>query len=265
MQNHIPIFQVDAFSDEPFHGNPATVCILEAPKTAEWMQSIAAEMNLSETAFLLREGKGYHLRWFTPAVEVDLCGHATLASAHILWETGRLALDETAQFHTLSGLLTARRAGDRIELDFPARNLHPTELPGPILKALGVQPTVTFTDHEGTYLIELEDEGEVRSAFPDFGALKEIPSHLYILTCHSSTPRYDFISRVFAPYVGVNEDPVTGSAHCYLGPYWSKKMGKAVFSAYQASARGGELRIRVEGSRVILGGQAVTVLRGELV
>ena len=263
MGTTIPLYQVDAFTGEAFRGNPAAVCMLDAPRPVAWMQAVAREMNLSETAFLLPEGEGYHLRWFTPTVEVPLCGHATLASAHILWETGRLKPDVIAQFHTLSGLLTARKVGNRIELNFPAKTVEPAEIPERILKALGVRPHSSWqNDHD--YLMEVGDEDIVRGLQPDFNILRDIPSHLFIVTAVSKNPGYDFISRVFVPYNGIDEDPVTGSAHCYLGPYWAHKMKKAVFAAYQASERGGELRVRLQEDRVILGGQAVTITRGEL-
>ena len=263
MEKTIPIYQVDAFTAEAFRGNPAAVCLLEKPRPAAWMQAVAREMSLSETAFLLPEGEGYHLRWFTPTVEVPLCGHATLASAHVLWETGRLDPDATAQFHTLSGLLTARKVGVRIELNFPAKTVQPAEISRRILTALGVSPYLSWQNDQD-YLIEVEDEDIVRGLQPDFTVLREIPSHLLIVTAVSKNPRYDFVSRVFVPHSGIDEDPVTGSAHCYLGPYWARKMEKAVFAAYQASERGGELRVRLQEDRVILGGQAVTILRGEL-
>ena len=263
MDTTIPIYQVDAFTSEAFRGNPAAVCLLDTPRSVAWMQAVAREMNLSETAFLLPEGEGYHLRWFTPTVEVPLCGHATLASAHVLWESGRLNQDATAQFHTLSGLLTARKVGNRIELNFPAKTVQPAEISERIMRALGVRSHMTWKNDDN-YLIEVENEDIVRGLEPDFITLRDIPSHLIIVTAVSENPTYDFVSRVFVPYEGIDEDPVTGSAHCYLGPYWARKMEKAVFAAYQASMRGGELRVRLQEDRVILGGQAITVIRGDL-
>ena len=259
----LTIFQVDAFTDKPFAGNPAAVCILPEPRDDRWLQSVALEMNLSETAFLLRQANGFSLRWFTPAVEVILCGHATLASAHILWETCSLRRDEQARFHTLSGLLKAERRGDWIELDFPAEPEQASVDPATVERALGVG-----TKHVGRnrmyYLAEVDSEEKVRNLHPDLSLVAALPTQGIAVTSPSSSPQYDFISRFFAPQAGVNEDPVTGSAHCLLGPYWGKRLGKSEFLAYQASARGGVVRVRLGGDRVHLGGQAVTVLRGEL-
>jgi PhzF family phenazine biosynthesis protein len=257
-----PLYQVDAFSVRAFGGNPAAVCLLEIPMADEWMQSVAAEMNLSETAFLLPENDGYRLRWFTPKVEVHLCGHATLASSHVLFETGRLKPDETARFYTLSGLLTARKDGEWVELNFPARQVEPIEPPAALVAALGVQPI--FTGKAGGYLVEVASEKEVRGCTPDFERLKELVDHGVILTSRAASPEYDFVSRFFAPALGINEDPVTGSAHTKLAPYWAGKLGKTSFMAYQASARGGILKVRLDGERVLIAGQAVTVFRGEL-
>jgi len=259
----VPIFQVDAFTGRPFAGNPAAVCILPEPRDAVWMQNVAREMNLSETAFLLQEADGFNLRWFTPTVEVDLCGHATLASAHVLWEAGYLKPDEQARFFTRSGLLRGDRQGDWIELDFPAEPEQPTPAPGEIAKALGVTPQYVGKNRFD-YLVHVDSEHTVRSLRPDFGALKQIPARGFIVTSIAVSPGYDFVSRFFAPAAGIDEDPVTGSAHCCLGPFWSARLGKDEFVAYQASARGGILRVRLTRQRVFLGGQAVTVLRGKL-
>jgi PhzF family phenazine biosynthesis protein len=260
----IPIYQVDAFTAKPFAGNPAGVCILAEPADPTWMQNVAREMNLSETAFILPEADGYRLRWFTPAVEVDLCGHATLATAHILWETGRLTANEGARFYTRSGLLKAKRKGDFIELDFPAKPEESTApLPG-LAEALGLSP-LYVCKNKFDYLVEVESEDVVRNLKPDFSKLKEIEARGVIVTSRSKTAPYDFISRFFAPRVGVNEDPVTGSAHCFLGPYWAKRLGKNEFFAYQASARGGEIGVQLSGARVFLSGRAATVIRGDLV
>ncbi len=257
------IYQVDAFTDRPFAGNPAGVCILPGPAPDAWMQAVAREMNLSETAFLLPQADGFNLRWCTPAVEVKLCGHATLASAHILFETGVLRPDAQARFHTLSGLLTAERRGDWIELNFPAKLDEPAEPPAGLAEALGATPQ-HVSKNGLTYLVEVASEAIVRGLQPDFGALLKLPVRGVIVTARSATPEFDFVSRFFAPAVGINEDPVTGSAHCYLTPYWADRLGKTEMIAYQASARGGILRVRLAGDRVILGGQAVTVLIGEL-
>jgi len=257
------IIQVDAFTTRPFAGNPAAVCILAAPRPDAWMRDVAREMNLSETAFLHPEDGGYRLRWFTPAVEVDLCGHATLASAHVLWEDGHLAAGEQARFHTRSGLLLADRRGDWIELDFPAKIAAVAEAPPGLLAALGVQ-AVSVSRNQFDYLVEVASEEEVRSAAPDFGALKRVEARGVIVTARAAGIDCDFVSRFFAPAVGVDEDPVTGSAHCALGPYWAARSGKTEFTAYQASARGGVVRVKVSGDRVMIGGQAVIVMRGEL-
>ncbi len=258
------IFQVDAFTDKPFAGNPAGVCILSEPRDESWMQNVAREMNLSETAFLLKEQDGFNLRWFTPAVEVDLCGHATLASAHILWEEGYLKPEEQARFNTRSGLLTAERQDDWIEMNFPATPEEPAEAPADLIEALGV-PAAYVGKNRFDYLVEVDSEEVVRNMQPDFTLLAKVPARGIMVTSIPSTQDYDFVSRFFAPQVGINEDPVTGSAHCCLGPYWNKRLEKNEFVACQASARGGIIRVRVDGDRVYLGGQAVTVLRAELI
>lgn len=258
------IVQVDAFTATPFAGNPAAVCVLPAPRDERWMQDVAREMNLSETAFLLRRDDGFNLRWFTPVVEVDLCGHATLASAHVLWEDGHLEPAAQARFHTRSGLLTAVRQGDWIEMDFPAEPAGRTDPPADLLRALGVTPTYVGRNRLD-YLIEVASEAVVRGLQPDFGLLGRVDARGVIVTAPAAARPYDFVSRFFAPRAGVNEDPATGSAHCCLGPYWGARFEKTDLVGYQASARGGVVRVRVAGSRVVLGGQAVTVLRGELV
>jgi PhzF family phenazine biosynthesis protein len=257
------IYQVDAFTDKPFAGNPAGVCVLPRPKEDAWMQNVAREMNLSETAFLLKQGDGYRLRWFTPAVEVELCGHATLASAYILWETGLLSHGEPARFHTLSGLLTAARREDEVELDFPATPDEPAEAPAGLAEILGAKPK-NFRCSRFDHLVELESEGIVRGLRPDFGRLKALPVRGIMVTSRASTPDFDFVSRFFGPAVGIDEDPVTGSAHCCLGPYWSKRLGKTELVAYQASARGGVVGVTIAGDRVRLRGKAVTVMVAKL-
>ena len=259
----LPLFQVDAFSNEPFKGNPAGVCLLDSPRPDAWLQAVAREMNLSETAFLLPETDGFRLRWFTPAVEVRLCGHATLASAVVLFDTGRLPIGATARFYTLSGLLTAEQTDRWIWLNFPARPVQPAEPPPGLLEALGVQPT--FLGHSvEDFLVEVETEAEVLAAEPNFAALRQVPVRGVILTSRAAGGRVDFVSRFFAPAVGVNEDPVTGSAHTVLVPYWSEKLGTNQMHAEQVSARGGTLHLRQEGDRVLIGGQTVIVFRGEL-
>jgi PhzF family phenazine biosynthesis protein len=259
----LTITQVDAFTSEPFSGNPAAVCILPEERDATWMQNVAREMNLAETAFLVPRSDGYGLRWFTPTVEVDLCGHATLASAHVLWETSRLATAETARFHTRSGLLTAARRGDWIELDFPATPDVPIEAPPGLAEALGASP-LYVGQGRFDYIVELEGEEAVRGLRPDFGRLGKIGGRGVIVTSRSASADWDFVSRFFAPAFGIDEDPVTGSAHCCLAPFWSRRLDKNTFLARQVSARGGVLKVELRGDRVGLGGQAVTVLRGEL-
>ncbi len=257
------IFQVDAFTDTPFQGNPAAVCVLPQQRDEHWMQDLATEMNLSETAFLVQQDDGYNLRWFTPAVEVDLCGHATLASAHILWETGMLAADREARFFTHSGLLTAARHGDWIQLDFPSEPESAADTPQNLDKALGV-PAIYVGKNRFDYLVEMESEGLVRNLTPDFQLLSSISSRGFMVTSRSDADEFDFISRFFAPAFGINEDPVTGSAHCCLGPFWAERLNKTELTAYQASPRGGIVRVRVSQERVFLSGKAVTVMRGIL-
>jgi PhzF family phenazine biosynthesis protein len=260
----IRIVQVDAFTDRPFRGNPAAVCVLPADAPEQWMRDVAREMNLSETAFLVVQGDGYNLRWFTPAVEVDLCGHATLASAHVLWQDGHLARGEQARFHTRSGLLTADRDGDWIELNFPAKVASAAEPPPALLPALGIAGARFVGKSAFDYLVEIESEDAVRRLAPDYSALGSLPVRGVIVTARGESGGFDFVSRFFAPGSGVDEDPVTGSAHTALGPYWAPLLGKTEFTAFQASARGGVVRVRLEGDRVLLGGQAVTVMTGEL-
>ena len=258
------IFQVDAFTREPFSGNPAGVCVMTDAADEAWMQRVAAEMNLSETAFLYPEDGEFNLRWFTPAMEVGLCGHATLASAHVLWEEGHLPSGKQARFRTRSGLLTADRIDDLIELALPAEPPQPAQAPRGVTEALGVSPKYTGKGRMN-YLIEVETEDVVRGLSPDFSALSRLPPAGYIVTSEAPSSGYDFVSRFLVPTAGIDEDPVTGSAHCCLGPYWMERLGKDTFVAYQASARGGVVYVRVDGDRVHVGGHAVTVIRGELV
>jgi len=257
------IFTVDAFTCEHFRGNPAAVCILSTGRDARWMQLVAREMNLSETAFLQRGRDGYDLRWFTPVVEVDLCGHATLASAHILWEAGYEEVRDEIRFNTRSGRLSAVKKGDWIELDFPAEPAMMVEPPALVLEALGIKPMYAGKNRFD-YLIEVESEEIVRSIKPDFKLLSEATERGVMVTAISDIKGYDFVSRFFAPAVGIDEDPVTGSAHCCLGPYWKERLGKSELLAYQASERGGILRVGVGKERVRIGGMAITVMKGEL-
>jgi len=257
------ITQVDAFTGKPFAGNPAAVCMLKGVADEGWMRNVAREMNLSETAFLYPRGGEFILRWFTPSVEVALCGHATLASAHVLWEEGRLVRDQQARFRTKSGLLTAELKGDWIELDFPAVGVEAANPPPGLIEALGIKPTYVGRN-KFDYLVEAESEETVRNAKPDHTRLRQVEARGVIITSRSTTSQFDFVSRFFAPGSEIDEDPVTGSAHCALGPYWKVRLKRNEFVAYQASPRGGVVRVRVEGDRVRLAGQAVTVMRGEL-
>ena len=265
----VPIFQVDAFTDLRYRGNPAAVCLLDRALKPAWMQAVAAEMNLSETAFVLpaRDGETFALRWFTPTTEVPLCGHATLAAAHVLWETGRVPAGDGAVFNTASGPLDCRLVDGEIEMDFPAE---------PALPAVASVTPVRLDDAlrgaalqvlrgERNYLVALADETAVRELRPNLAVLARLDAMGVIVTAPSSDGRYDFVSRYFAPQMGIPEDPVTGSAHCMLGPWWAARLGKIEVVGHQVSARGGTVRVRVEGDRVRLGGRAVTVLRGELV
>lgn len=260
----LPIYQVDSFAEKAFAGNPAGVCLLlNGERDADWMQNVAMEMSLSETAFLCPQEDGWNLRWFTPTVEVDLCGHATLASAHVLFSQGLAEPEEIIKFHTLSGLLTARLNEDWIELDFPAEAAWPEEIDPGIIAALGVKPLFAGRNRID-YLVEVATEAEVLRLKPDMGRLAGLTQRGVMVTAPASREGYDFVSRFFAPGIGIDEDPVTGSAHCCLGPFWRDKLKQDEFVAYQASSRGGTVRVRIQGDRILLGGQAVLVLRGEL-
>lgn len=264
-----PIWQVDAFTDRPFAGNPAAVAWLDAEADPVWMQHVAAEMNLAETAFVhpRPDGDGYGLRWFTPAAEVDLCGHATLAAAHALWGAGRIPAGPI-RFHTRSGVLTCVKQGDRIELDFPSTPPQESNVNPQLLIALGAIAAAYFGHTRFDVFVELDSAESVRSLRPDFRKLKALNARGIIATARHDNPgddpKYDFISRFFAPAVGIDEDPVTGSAHCALAPYWSERLHKTEMTGFQASPRGGVVGVRVNGDRVVLSGQAVTVLEGSL-
>lgn len=257
------LYQVDAFTDRPFTGNPAAVCVLEEWSPDEWMQGVALEMNLSETAFVLPEGEGYRLRWFTPSTEVDLCGHATLATAFTLWHIGRS--ETVLRFQTRSGELRARREGAWIELDFPAQPVREIAASDIVSASLGGAIPVRLGRLRFAYLAELEDEATVRGLTPDFGQMRRLDAEGVVVTARAEGKPYDFVSRFFAPNVGVDEDPVTGSTHCALGPYWSARLGKNSVVGYQASRRGGTVRVRTSGERVFLGGQAVLTAEIRLV
>jgi PhzF family phenazine biosynthesis protein len=257
-----PIWQVDAFTDEPFRGNPAGVCVLEEPRSDAWMQYVALEMNLSETAFLVPQEGGFLLRWFTPACEVRLCGHATLASAHVLWSEGLVERSRSIEFETLhSGVLSARSAGSRIELDFPARVPEETTPPDGLTEALGFEALLVARAARD-FLVLADSEETVRGLRPDVTRLRRVEARGVIVT--APAVEFDFVSRFFAPAVGVDEDPVTGSAHCALCPFWAERLGKLAMIGYQASARGGVVAVTLAGDRVVLAGEAVTTLRGEL-
>jgi len=259
----LPVCVVDAFAEKPFTGNPAAVVFLDGPRDDAWRQSVAAEFNLSETAFVEAEGDVFRLRWFTPAIEVDLCGHATLAAAHALWETGRLAPSLPANFATKSGRLSARRDGEWIILDLPALPVRPAKPPPGLLAALADTP-MAFCENDGVYLLEMDSEATVRRAAPNLAAWSALTKKGLLLTAAAKRPTHDFVSRCFFPAEGIDEDPVTGSAHCALGPYWSERLNKPVLTALQASKRGGFLLVRPKGARVEIGGRAVTVWNGSL-
>ena len=262
----VTLFLIDAFADRPFTGNPAAVCLLGAPAEPVWMQRVASEMNQAETAFVVpRADGGFDLRWFTPTVEIDLCGHATLASAHALWETGGLASGVAARFMTRSGWLGCRRDGARIVMDFPAQPARAALPPaGDLADILGAR-LIWVGTNAIDWLVELDDAATVRTLAPDLGRLAEIPTRGVIVTAVSDDPAYDFVSRFFAPASGIAEDPVTGSAHACLGPFWGKRLNKHELVGWQASRRGGMVGVGLRGDRVRLSGGAVTVLRGELV
>jgi PhzF family phenazine biosynthesis protein len=257
-----PLFHVDAFTSAAFRGNPAAVCLLAAPRPTRWLQAVAAEMNLSETAFVQPTARGFRLRWFTPKVEVDLCGHATLAAAHVLWTEGLAPGGAVLRFATRSGVLTATKSGARIELDFPARPAEACRPPAGLAKALGAVPQ-TVARNQDDYLVELRDEATVCGLQPDFAALAKLPVRGIAVTARVLRG-LDFVSRFFAPRVGVPEDPVTGSAHCALGPFWAAKLGRTTLRGFQASARGGIVEVELRGERALLRGEAVTVVRGQL-
>lgn len=259
----LKLFTVDAFTDKPFAGNPAAVCVMDEPLDEATMRLVAREMNLSETAFLERQGDVFRLRWFTPNVEVDLCGHATLASAHVLWEKGYIDPNQPIAFATRSGRLSAVSSGHMIELNFPAVVAAPTEVPAGLESALG-EKILWCGLNSMDYLVEIQDETRLRNLKPDLMMIANLPVRGVIVTCQSSSSGFDFISRFFAPAAGVPEDPVTGSAHCALAPYWRSKLGKDELRAYQASERGGIVAASVQGDRVLLRGQSVTMASIEL-
>jgi len=264
----VPVYTVDAFATTAFGGNPAAVCLLEGPRTERWMQQVAAEMNLSETAFVERRDGVFALRWFTPRTEIGLCGHATLASAHVLWETGWLDVESPARFETRSGTLLAERRAEVIELDLPAIPVMDAKAPAPVITALGVRPVYVGETPERDLedrdlLIHVDSEAIVRGVAPDYAVLRQ--HHLgVIVTARATTPGFHFVSRYFAPWWGIDEDPVTGVAHCSLAGYWASRLGRPALVGFQASRRGSVVHTRVTGDRVRVSGPAVTVLRGWL-
>ncbi len=256
-------FVVDAFTGRPFAGNPAAVVPLDEWKDDRWLQNVAMEMNLSETAFFVPEGEGFHLRWFTPKVEVDLCGHATLATAKIVSHLGLVEQGREIRFASRSGQLLARVGAERIELDFPLKPEQGAAPPPGLLESLGVNARYVGLN-SFDYLVEVASERFVRGMSPDFKRLAAVSCRGIIVTARSDDPKYDFVSRFFAPAAGIDEDPVTGSAHCCLADFWSRRLGKSKLVGYQASSRGGVVHVEVRGERVILGGQAVIVAKGKL-
>jgi PhzF family phenazine biosynthesis protein len=259
----VSIACVDAFTDRAFAGNPAAVCLLDGPREAAWMQQMAAEMNLAETAFVLRESGGFGLRWFTPAVEVDLCGHATLATAHVLWSDGIVAAGDAIEFRTRSGRLGASQRDGLIELDFPSEAAAEVATPAGLAAALGTD-ILWAGRNRMDVIVEVAGERELRGLTPDLAAIGKLEARGLIVTCKGDGTAYDFLSRFFAPQSGINEDPVTGSAHCCLAPFWAARLKRTSLVGFQASSRGGEVRVTVNGPRVILGGRAVTVYSGTL-
>ena len=255
-------FVVDAFTDRPFAGNPAAVVPLSNWRPDKWLQDVAMEINLSETAYFVRAQDGFELRWFTPEIEVDLCGHATLAAAKIIAHFGLAGSASEVEFSTRSGRLVARLQDEQITLDFPSDLETPVDPPAELIAALSVHASYVGRG-KFDYLVEVESEAVVRAVQPDFRRLAAVSMRGVIVTARSSDPRFDFVSRFFAPAAGVDEDPVTGSAHCCLATYWHKRLGKTRLAAYQASARGGTLSVEIAGERVLLGGQAVIVASGE--
>lgn len=262
---NVPTFHVDAFTDRAFAGNPAVVCLLDRDRPAKWMQTVAAEMNLSETAFVRPIGKGFALRWFTPKAEVDLCGHATLAAAHVLWSERVVKANRDITFRTRSGVLTASKTAKAIELDFPARIARACERPAGLGRALGASSLRAVAKNQDDLLVELASERDVKALRPNFALLGVLPVRGVCVTARSSSKKFDFVSRFFAPRVGVDEDPVTGSAHCALAPWWSERLGKTTMRGHQVSSRGGIVDVELVADRVKLRGTAVTVTRGQLV
>lgn len=256
-------FVVDAFADRPFAGNPAGVVLLEEWRDNEWLQNVAMQVNLSDTAFLVTNDNGFDLRWFTPTAEVDLCGHATLASGVVLAELQKLVDRRSVTFSTRSGTLTVERYGSLFVMDFPALDTVPSEPPPGLLESLNEKPLFVGKS-KFDFLIEFESEEVIRSITPNFNALANVKCRGVIVTSKSNDRQFDFVSRFFAPAIGITEDPVTGSAHCVLAPYWGSRLGKSKMTGFQASSRGGVVQVDLRGDRVMLGGQGVVFSRGNI-
>lgn len=264
MTNHVTLYQVDAFTAEPFAGNPAGVCLLEKETPDTWMQNIAMEMNLSETAFIT-PGKGFwNIRYFTPAAEIPLCGHATLGSAHLMFETGIVAKESEIVFLSKAGRLIVKFSDNWIVMNFPSYNSHPVAVPPKADLLLGIRPAEFYMTDHGWALVTLDNEEDVRSLKPDFKSMKDSEFGDMIAAAPSSDPRYDYCVRCFAPALGIDEDPVTGSAQSALVPFWNRKTGKSCFITHQVSKRGGVLRAKLINDRVEIEGQATTIFRLEL-
>ena len=263
-QAKVSVLQIAAFAGEPFTGNPAAVCLPDTAPPADWMQRVAAEMNLSETAFTWPSGDGFGRRGFTPVDEVDLCGHATLATAHALWETRRLANDKPAIFKTRSGTLTARQNGQLIEMNFPAEPATECVPPDDLARPLGSE-ILWYGQNRMDILVQIANEQAVRNLAPDLDRLARLGTRGVIVTAISENGQVDFVSRFFCPSLGIDEDPVTGSAHCCLAPFWAERLGRDELVGFQASRRGGFVKCTLAGDRVLLGGQAVTILSGAMI
>jgi PhzF family phenazine biosynthesis protein len=264
MTRHKIIYQVDAFTNQPFKGNPAGVCILKEEPDAAWMQNLAMEMNLSETAFVFPGTDRHVIRFFTPEAEMNLCGHATLSASHILYESGQVMSNDEIRFSSKAGDLMIKKRGEWITMNFPVYSLERMELTSEFERITGIKPRELYEAGSGWTLALLESETEVRNMKPDFSLMKNSVFGDLIVTAISEDPLYDFCVRCFAPAVGIDEDPVTGSAHCALVPFWHEKTGKNHFISHQVSKREGFLKVLLKGNRVEISGQAVTIFKAEL-
>jgi PhzF family phenazine biosynthesis protein len=258
------IYQVDAFTTKPFKGNPAAVCIFEKEPETEWMQNIAMEMNLSETAFVFQDKGNMNIRFFTPEAEMNLCGHATLSASHILYETGVVQKKDTIELHSKAGKLIIRWDAGWITMNFPVYPLEKRSIPDEFMKLTGIKPLELYNAGSGWTLALLNNEEEVRNMNPDFASMRNSDFGDLIVTATSSDPAFDFCVRCFAPAVGINEDPVTGSAHCALVPFWNARTGKSTFNSHQVSKREGVLKVSLRGERVEISGEAITIFRADL-